>query len=247
MSKPAPQTLQVIYKEQISLHMIRLKLYGKHINENIQWQPGCYVKLVIPNALSSDEKPKLRTYTAKSYNPNEKVFTIDFAIHQPAGPATDWAINASVGDEIDLLGPGELKINSAEGDWYVFAADMSALPAAISVMESLSADAKGYALLEIMDEGDKQNISIPKNIEVQWFIHPNPTIKSNQQLDALKIIKHLEGVPNIFVAGELSTIREIKSYLQGEERFNNAITYISSYWKIGLKEEEHKHAKMENP
>jgi len=75
------------------------------------------------------------------------------------------------------------------------------------------------------------------------LIHPNPEIKSKQQLDAIKRIKNLEGVPNIFVAGELSTIREIKRHLTNENSFKNAFLYTSSYWKIGVKEEEHKQAK----
>ncbi|MEM6806804.1 MAG: siderophore-interacting protein, partial [Bacteroidota bacterium] len=112
-----------------------------------------------------------------------------------------------------------------------------------SVIESLPADAKGYAFFEILEEADKQEFTIPSGFRVHWLIHPNPKVKSTQQLTAIKTVKHLEGIPNIFVAGELSTIREIKDYIKGEEKFNGAFTYISSYWKIGLSEEEHKQAK----
>ena len=130
------------------------------------------------------------------------------------------------------------------GGWYLFAADMAALPAAISAIESLPSDAKGYAFLEITDEQDKQEFSSPSGIEIQWLLHPNPKEKSAQQLAAIQSIEPLEGIPNVFVAGELSTIREIKAYIKGEDRFKNAYTYISSYWKIGVSEEKHKLAKM---
>jgi len=230
--------LTVVNKNEISQNMLRITLQGEQL-KNISWQPGCYVKLKVPDATNY----KMRTYTVRSYDSNKQTLDIDFAIHQPAGPATSWALDVKVGDEIELKGPGTLKIDSSVGDWYLFAADMSALPAAISVIETLPADAKGYAFFEVMDELDKQEFSAPKGIEVKWLIHPHPKEKSSQQLNAIKAIKFLEGTPNVFVAGELSTIREIKHFIKEKEEFKDAISYISSYWKIGLKEEEHKQAK----
>ncbi|MEM6805489.1 MAG: siderophore-interacting protein, partial [Bacteroidota bacterium] len=187
--------------------MIRISLQGSQL-EDTAWKPGCYVKLRIPNLA----KQKIRTYTARSYDANRRSLDIDFALHEPAGLATQWAMDAQVGDEIELMGPGHLRIDSTKGDWYLFAADMSALPAAISVIESLPADAKGYAFFEILEEADKQEFAIPSGFRVHWLIHPNPKVKSTRQLTAIKTVKHLEGIPNIFVAGELSTIREIKDY-----------------------------------
>jgi len=230
--------LTVINKEQISVNMLRITLQGAQLKD-LSWQPGCYVKLLIPDVT----KPKMRTYTARSYDSKNQSLAIDFAIHQPAGAATSWAINVKVGDEIELKGPGTLKIDASVGDWYLFAADMAALPAAISVIETLPPTAKGYAFLEVSDELDKQEFSAPIDMEIKWLVHPNPKEKSSQQLDAIKAMEILEGTPNIFVAGELSTIREIKQFINEKEQFKDAISYISSYWKIGLKEEEHKQAK----
>jgi len=230
--------LSVTDKKQISSNMLRITLQGAQL-ENISWKPGCYVKLNIPTGA----KKKMRTYTARSYDSSTKSLTIDFALHHPAGPATRWALDARIGDKIDLRGPGQLKIDPSKGNWYLFSADMSALPAAISVMESLPADAKGYAFLEVMEESDIQEFVVPSGIEVEWLIHSNPKEKSSQQLNAIKAMEYLEGTANIFVAGELSTIREIKRYIGEEASFKDSFRYISSYWKIGLNEEEHKLAK----
>ncbi|MEM8897045.1 MAG: siderophore-interacting protein [Bacteroidota bacterium] len=231
--------LTVVEKKQVTLNMLRITLQGDQL-ENISWKPGCYIKLSIPNG----EKRKMRTYTARSYDSVRKTLDVDFAIHQPAGPATRWALDAEIGDVIEIRGPGHLKMDMTKGDWYLFAADMAALPAAISAIESLPSHAKGYAFLEITDEQDKQEFSSPSGLEIQWLIHPHPKEKSTQQLASLQSIEPLAGTPNIFVAGELSTIREIKAYIKGEAKYKNASTYISSYWKIGVSEEKHKLAKM---
>ncbi|MEO0896820.1 MAG: siderophore-interacting protein [Bacteroidota bacterium] len=230
--------LTVVEKEYLTPNMIRITFQGDELGESFAWAPGGYIKLTIPG-----EKTAVRTYTIRNHYPELKRITIDFAIHQPAGAATSWALQAVEGDQIAYRGPGRLKIDPTAGDWFIFAADMAAIPAAISVMESLDANAKGYAFLEITDEKDRQELSIPAGIKVQWLHHPDPKIKSKQQLEAIQKLAPLDGVPNVFVAGELSTIREIKQYFSGEGRFKNSARYISSYWKIGLNEEEHKQAK----
>ena len=230
--------LRVIDKTHLTPNMLRITLQGAQL-EDTPWQPGCYVKHQIPD----ESRPKMRTYTARSYDATTQSLAIDFAIHQPAGPATSWALGANIGDEIELKGPGQLRMDTSAGDWHLFAADMAALPAAISVIEALPESAKGYAFLEVMSEEDKQEIAAPEGIEVRWLIHPHPKKKSGQQLEAIKALEPLEGTPNVWVAGELSTIREIRGYVNEAPAFASAVSYISSYWKIGLSEEEHKQAK----
>lgn len=232
--------LRITAKEQLTPNMLRITLQGEQLH-NMDWKPGCYVKLKIPQGDST----KMRTYTARSYDPTTQSVAIDFAIHRPAGPATGWALEAQVGDEIELMGPGHLKTDISQGDWYLLGADMAALPATISVLEALPEDAVGYAFLEVTDESDRQEFKSPAGIQVQWFIHPNPKQKSDRQLNAIQGLELLEGTPNIFIAGELSTVREIRNYVKEKPEFQHAESYVSSYWKIGSNEEEHKQAKRQ--
>lgn len=227
--------LTVITKKQITPNMLRITLQGMLL-KNFCWKPGCYIKIKVP----FEEKYKMRTYTVRSYDSTKESIDVDFSLHQPAGPATSWALNVKVGGQIEYKGPGYLKADFDTGNWYLFAADMSALPAVISILETLDKNSKGYAFLEIINEQDKQELFIPKGIVVQWLIHSNPKNKSEQQLKSIKSIKLPERTGNIFVAGELTTIREIKNYIEGNNDFKVAQSYISSYWKIGMKEEEHK-------
>ena len=44
--------------------------------------------------MANRKKPKVRTYTLKNYDEVNKILTIDFALHQPAGIATNWAMCA---------------------------------------------------------------------------------------------------------------------------------------------------------
>ena len=138
MRNSFPQIFKVLSRTPLSSHFLRLQLQGPLASWTCY--PGAYVKLLLPGAKPNAEgqmKNKVRTYTIRSLDREREVLTIDFALHQPAGPATQWALNAQVGDSIELKGPGNLKFDPAGGDWYLFAADMAALPAALAVMESL--------------------------------------------------------------------------------------------------------------
>ncbi|MEM1219212.1 MAG: siderophore-interacting protein [Bacteroidota bacterium] len=216
--------LTVINKQQVSLNMLRITLQGDKL-EKVSWKPGCYVKLRVP----AGSWEKTRTYTVRSLDTQAKTMDIDFAIHHPPGPATSWALHAKQGDQIEVMGPGFLRMDADAGDWYLFAADMSALPAAISIIETLPPKAKGIAFLEVMSEADKQDFTAPAGIKINWFIHPDPTARSPHQIHAIKSITPFEGTPNIFVAGEMSTVKEIKKYFNQEELYQDAFRYISSY------------------
>ncbi len=238
MDKIKLKNLTVLDKKYITKNMLRITLYGDDLNENFDFVVGCYIKLLIP---TSGEKPKMRVYTVRRHDSVNKTIDIDFAIHFPAGPATNWALNVQLNETIEIMGPGVLKINPNDGDWYLFSVDMSALPAAISVMETLDEKAKGYAFIEVLSEEDKQPLNTPKGIEVKWILHSD----SNEQLSAIKNIKSYEGKANVFIAGELGTSREIKYYLKNHNPFPVISEYISSYWKVGSQSEEHKAARKD--
>ena len=72
--------------------MLRIDFEISQSNSAIVFKPGCYVKLHLP--VANRKKPKVRTYTLKNYDEVNKILTIDFALHQPAGIATNWAMCA---------------------------------------------------------------------------------------------------------------------------------------------------------
>lgn len=85
-------TCRVIKKTQLTKNMLRIDFEISQSNSAIVFKPGCYVKLHIP--VANRKKPKVRTYTLKNYDEVNKILTIDFALHQPAGIATNWAMCA---------------------------------------------------------------------------------------------------------------------------------------------------------
>ncbi|MGH3350009.1 MAG: siderophore-interacting protein [Nocardioides sp.] len=137
-------------------------------------------------ALPEEERPRMRTYTIRSIEESapstssghriEKRLYVDFVLHPGAhGPGSDWAGVAKPGDEILVAGP---KIGEEYGgtEWIpgdasrlLLVGDETAVPAVVSILESLPADATGSAFLEVPVAGDVQEVSAPAGMDVTWL------------------------------------------------------------------------------
>jgi len=208
-------------------------------------QAGGYIKLLLePPGLFA--KPLMRTYTIRSQRSDE--IDVQFALHgdQAAGPATQWALDCNPGDTVLVGGPGPMKPFIANHDFHVIAGDMSALPAISANLEALPADAKGLAVLEIQDEADGVSIAAPEGVEIEWLLNPKPGSQPTLLASALRA----RDLPNGSIAGwaacEFSSMRELRKLLRDEMNLVPSSLYISSYWKLGINEPEHKKVKRKD-
>lgn len=154
------------------------------------------------------------------------------------GPA-----RAKPGDFLGFAGPSAPKITRFDADWYLVAADPSALPIAAATLEAMPRDAKGIAIFEITSEEDRQEIDAPEGIVMHWFVHPDPHQPSTAQETFIRQMDWPDGRVQTCVAGESGVIRALRAFLHQEQSIPRADTYISGYWKIGLVEDDHQKLK----
>lgn len=129
-------------------------------------------------ALPEDERPRMRTYTIRSIEGEgiEKRLYVDFVLHPGAhGPGSDWAGAAEPGDEILVAGPklgepyGGIEWLPGDATRLLLVGDETAVPAIVSILESLPADATGSAFLEVPVADDVQEVSAPEGLQVSWL------------------------------------------------------------------------------
>jgi NADPH-dependent ferric siderophore reductase len=207
-------------------------------------QESGYVKLIFPR--DGGGRPLMRTYTV--INQTETSIDIDFAIHEAKGPASSWAVNAKVGDEITVGGPGPKRlVTQEEADWFIIAGDMTALPAISVNLTLLPEDAKGYAVIEVVSEADIRNLVHPKYLQVIWVVNTaSHNSDKNPLLEQIKVLPQIDGNLSVWVASEFSSMRAIRKYLKNTFELPKSHFYTSSYWKLGVSEDEHKIAKRED-
>lgn len=203
---------------------------------------GGYIKLIFPDEPRSNPKrPVMRTYSIRAQDEGKGTISVDFALHADTGGlAMDWAMQAKPGDQIPISGPGRIKMAPPNADWYLIAADMTGLPAASCNLERLPADAKGYALFEVLSETDRQDLDLPKGLEVHWVINPDPDEDKTKLLQAVTALPWLPGTPFVWTACEFDTMRALRSYYRIERSVDRDMLYLSSYWRAGRTEDQHK-------
>ena len=241
MPKPAPRRLTVIRSEQITPNMKRITLGGSELQGFPADQESAYIKLQVPDGESGDLV--MRTYTVRNFNAELNELDVDFVVHGVEGPASAWATAVQPGDEILVAGPGGKKLLDFSADWFLLAGDMTALPAISVNIEQLPAHAKGYAVIEIHSEEDAQSFETPDGFEVFWVINPNTETANTCLLDKLMQLPWHEGRHSIWAACEFSKMKALRSYFKQEKKVVSKDLYVSSYWKAGLSEEQHKKVK----
>ncbi|CAM3805914.1 siderophore-interacting protein [Parendozoicomonas haliclonae] len=251
MAKKSFLKLTVESTTLLTPNMQRIVLSGTSLAEFPQPCESGYIKLLfLPDgrpvadeaslAALNGQRPVMRTYTIRTFDANKLTITVDFALHGKdghSGPASRWASSCEAGDTICIAGPGPVKLIHPEAEWFFLAGDITALPAISCNLEQLPQDAKGVAIIEVPDLADQQNLQAPAGIDIIW-------VTSQQALlDAALAQSWPEADVAAWCACEFSAMRQIRQFLKTDKQLPREKLYISSYWKQGSSEEEHKNVK----
>lgn len=243
---------RVTRHENISPNMIRVRLQSDIIRQFPDGVEGGHLKLVIPLPDHSERdfqrflsgfgvRKRMRTYTVRHLYRDTGEIDVDFVAHGDEGPASSWALSAKVGSFIGLSFPGGPKLKRSDAEKYLIAVDMTAFPAAAASVEALPANAQGDFYVEILSKDDVQPINAPSGINLHWIVKTS----ANDETHLINAIRRypLTGDESVFIAGEFETVGALRYYFRQEQTYPKDLLYISSYWKRGLIEAEHKRVK----
>ena len=247
--KPAPRLLTVKDAYRLTPNMIRVTFAGPELEGIPTDRAGGNCKIMLPTPdqdraafaaqLADGPKPATRTYTVRQFRTDPLEMDIDFVAHGDNGPASAWASRAKPGDFLGFAGPSAPKVTEFDADWWLIAADPSALPVASAALEAMPRDAKGVAIFEVTVDEDRQHLDIPEGIEQHWIAHSDPHVASTAQERFVRDLAWPEGRVRTCIAGESGVIKALRGFLHNEMQIPRADTYISGYWKIGMVEDEH--------
>ena len=127
--------------------------------------------------LPSDIRSPFRTYTVRAVRPELGELDVDMVAHADGGPASRWLAGAAIGDELVIVGPDALSLDSAVGiDWHpgdanemLLIGDETAAPAICSILESLPADRTARAFIEIPDAHDCLPVDLAPGASITWL------------------------------------------------------------------------------
>lgn len=242
MAKPEPRELEVLSSRDVTPHMRRITLGGAGMASFPADQASAYIKLIFPTP--GEARPLMRTYTVRHHRDAE--IDVDFVIHDTAGPASQWALVTRPGDRILIGGPGPKKLVNEQADWFLLVGDMTALPAISVNLGLLPANARGYAVIEVLDRADIQDLEKPDNLELVWVVNAEPDPDGQVLLNRVRQLDWLAGQPAVWAACEFQSMRALRAFFKQDKAIAKSHLYISSYWKMGISEDQHKVVKRQD-
>ncbi|EME21946.1 siderophore-interacting protein [Rhodococcus triatomae] len=165
-----------------------------------------------------------RSYTVRGWVPHRRLLDVDFAVHA-GGAAAAWARSAAPGDAV--------RLSSATGWWrpppgareLLLLADVSALPAAGRIVESLGPGTSVRVVAEIPDAGDRQEWDTHADIAVTWLTSPGLLPSTLVDLPGLDSVEYL------WSCGETSTSRRIRAHLRRTLGWAPERYHVMGYWQ----------------
>ncbi|WP_031478550.1 siderophore-interacting protein [Streptomyces bicolor] len=188
--------------------------------------------------LPDDVRAVMRSYTLRSLRRNPDEIDIDFVLHTPAGPASDWASRAAAGDRVLLLGPAiadnrAIRFRPAEDtDLVVIWGDETAVPAVSAILESLPAGTRARVWLEVHDAGTIQDLATEADAEITWLVREDG-------LDAVRTAQLPAAErPYVWIAGESGCVKALRRHFVGERGIDRRRVTFVGYWRHGMTEEQ---------
>lgn len=251
MKKSPPKQLTVLHSEQITPNMQRIVLHSNSLADFPLECEGSYIKLLFNtvggtdlDTITNGIRPEMRTYTIRRFSPSHRTIEVDFVRHitedLQCGFATRWAMNVQIGETINIVGSGTINDMNTDADWFFMVADMTALPALSAKVRKLPQNAKGYAVIKVIEKDDIQPIETPANFQIIWL--------TGKESLATKVgsLPWLEGTVSVWTACEFNSMRALRNYFRNEREIERENIYISSYWKQGVSEDGHREIKQQD-
>jgi NADPH-dependent ferric siderophore reductase len=180
-----------------------------------------------------------RIYTIRKIDEGLRELEIDFFLHDRPGPATQWALQASVHDIVGALGPAAHGPRPAS--WFVLAGDETGLPGIGRILEGLPRTSRGVAFIEVSDETERQAIQAPAGVEVHW-LYRNGAFPGTTTLLSDAVQRTAWPVPlnqTFFWGGyELGAFRAIRRYLKDVVGLPKSSQVSHPHWRRGMSEDD---------
>ncbi|AXE37919.1 siderophore-interacting protein [Acidipropionibacterium virtanenii] len=130
-----------------------------------------------------DRRNPIRTYTVRAIDPVARELTVDFAVHDGAGPGGSFPDRALIGEELVIVGPDSrsplhglgIDFHPGRARNLLLAGDETAVPAICSILESLSSDPgpdggwNVHAFMEVPSEADRLSLDSCEGIHTHWM------------------------------------------------------------------------------
>jgi len=217
-------TAEVVAREQLSEHLVRLVLGGPGLSGFTSTGiPDEWVGLVIPGQFQS------RYYTVRSFDGAELV--LDVVVHD-VGLVTEWARRSGPGEVVGE----QVTVTEAKGSfamppgagWLLLVGDLTAMPAMARIAESVEVPTRIWAEVPAGAPAELADY-LPAGPEVTWLEQPGDG--QSALAAVVEGIDWPEGEGYFWMAGESAQMRAIRKHLMRERQLPSTAYDVMGYWR----------------
>ncbi|MCX2970454.1 MULTISPECIES: siderophore-interacting protein [Streptomyces] len=194
-------------------------------------------------AMDPAERAVLRSYTVREQRHAVRELDVDFALHEPAGPASRWAAHCTPGDRALLLGPTTAENKSVAfrlppaARWTLLTADETALPALAGILRDLPAGHRAHAFVEVPSGADRLPLPSVADARVRWLVR-GTRVRNAPLLDAVRAAALPPEPGYAWLAGEARGVRALRRHLVRGRGWDRRAVTFTGYWRQGASEED---------
>ena len=248
--EPPPfRQVAVVDVERPTEYVVRLTLDGPVLDQLIVDEPAGSVRLLLPASsevglviptwngneflLEDGSRPILRTFTPIRSPGETSALILDVVVHE-GGAASDWAANATTGDQAAISGPGRGYTPDPEASAFVLTGDEAAVPAIDQLVATLSARWPVHVGIEVRSPKAIRDLEFNGAASVEWSVLVEGALPGSAQMAFIESAR-LESATRIWAAGEAAAMQRIRRHLFDDRGIDRPDTMIRGYWKRAVR------------
>ena len=231
--------LQVLRRTAVSPGFVRLTLADPGLAGFVSAGFDDHLKLILPQPgqerpalpelqdgrpVFAQPRPVLRDYTPLRHDAAAGELDIEVALHE-AGPATDWAASAFVGQWVGIAGPRGSLVIPMGFDWHWLIGDESALPAIARRLAELPTGTAATVRIQVRNPADQRPLASAAALDLAWV---------DSLPGAVQDLALPTGVGYIWAAGEAGEMAAVRKAVLAKPGVDAKRMRIAAYWKRGV-------------
>jgi ATP-binding cassette subfamily B protein IrtA len=213
--------------EQRTSHCIRVRFTSDTLFDEALVGPTSWVRGWFPDGQGREHQ---RGYTFSETDADAGTFAIDFVLHEPSGPAAQWARQAESGQTLSVMYMSSTPFEVPEENrpaGYLLIGDSASVPAINSIIAAVPDDIPIEAYLEQHDPADR---------DLAIVTHPRMRLRWVGRADATSLATSLENCDwsnwYVWAGPESASLKEIRKRLK-EFGFPRSEIHAQAYWARG--------------
>jgi NADPH-dependent ferric siderophore reductase len=240
----------VVRTKRLSPTFMRVTLGGGDLANFVPVGPDTFVYVLLPpygraeltidasftwelyKEMAEGERPSGAYYTVRAHRADVAEVDLDMVLHGDNGSGSAWAARAQPGDPVALWGPRALYDSLPTDDWQLLVGDETALPAISAILESLDADSRAMAVIEVARRADEHVFATRADADIHWVHRGNAEAGTSSVLvEQVRALELPAGRGYAWGGGESRSMTAVRRYLRDTCCLAATDVCVVAYWR----------------